>query len=421
MQNDTYCFVSRKTTTMNKFVLRAIFDRLLRCGLVQTNNSAIVDVAVTRININTHIYTWTLLPTRPGTDRYNDVENRTREEETRDFETLSLRNAKRTHISSANEIEDTNLSPTLPRSYDGTMMISQMISSFMKDVQQNNLNAKHSAFRTKYTNDESDDSKLYIGLNRSCAQRKIVEVCLAVETNESERFVFDAFGTKCRIVQLVPLARSGISLRVMYILTTRQQLVNFLERFERSFGTLPSLLFVSCKNFVYDSIRNVSRSTAKRKTVKRDRENVSDGNSNERRECANEDERLAIRSFVSNFLTYHLYHDCDKTLDARRLGINFDKHCFLTFVLALVNARLLTNRVNDASVSTHSNIALNTQSLGKGTNDAGYQIFAENSLYHLNKVQDDSTFRTHGHLVNRFLGKCSRVGINSVSFSIRLI
>lgn len=82
-----------------------------------------------------------------------------------------------------------NVAPAKRSRFDDTSVLMRLISVIMQDIQQRNLNAKHSAIGSSEKSKFSDASEsLYIGLNRSCSQRKTVEVCCAVRTNLVNEF-----------------------------------------------------------------------------------------------------------------------------------------------------------------------------------------------------------------------------------------
>lgn len=94
----------------------------------------------------------------------------------------------------------------------------------------------------------------------------------------------------------------------------------------------------------------------------------------------------------------------------------------MIFLAAVVNAELLRVGYDE---NRNANLALNIQSLGKAYDDVGLHVFAKNSIQQMRKAVDEThkqsrTFRTDGLLVNRYLGRVSRIGINTVTLTARL-
>lgn len=92
----------------------------------------------------------------------------------------------------------------------------------------------------------------------------------------------------------------------------------------------------------------------------------------------------------------------------------------IIFSAAAVNAELLRVGYDE---NRNSNLAMNVQSLGKAYDNVGLHIFAENSIQQMRKAVDETknrrlrTFRKDGLLVNRYLGRVSRIGINAVTIT----
>lgn len=275
---------------------------------------------------------------------------------------------------------------------DGSNVLMRLISSVMKDVQQRCLNAKHSASKRPrlsidepQRNDESSTNvDLYIGLNKSCAQRRVFEVCCALTNDSSGTADIELLREDAELSRELGEFEN---LRLLYLVTTRKRFAITLRRL----SSLPRLVFCSAKNLVYAKEKN------------------GDG----------------LELYLCNFLLYHIFHECDRSFDARRLGESGGRMRTL-FLLGLVNAELL--RVDKRG---NANLALNMQSLGKAYDDPGFHLFSENSIQHVRKLfvrggkdydarcggDDDEnatrTLRTSGILVNRYLGTVSRIGVNS--------
>lgn len=298
--------------------------------------------------------------------------------------------------------------------FDDTSVLMRLISVVMQDVQQRNLNAKHSATAAGSASDKakfSDASEsLYIGLNRSCSQRKTIEVCCAVKMDLVEEFIDT-------------MQRSSISFRtlfesfqrtiVVYFVAERGDLVDALSRLSE----LPRLVFVSCKNLTYRCNGGCKLANS----------NSFDSSGSEASVVDSTGSNDHYFAYLANFILYHAFHESDRSFDERRFGARFRYTKTLLFVLATVNAELLRVSSSRAASSTKSeNLALNIQSLGKAYDDVGLHVFAENSIQQMRKALKDSdsantrSYATEGLLVDRYLGRVSRVGINAVEASVTL-
>lgn len=317
---------------------------------------------------------------------------------------------------------DRSLSDASSNSYvaDGSNALVRLISSVMRDVQQRNLNAKHSAVTNTATRDESlagnalaDERDMYIGLNKSCSQRKLVEICCAVRTGV--RYERDVATIRDESDESDSCREVGTfrDRKFLYVTTTRKQFVVTLSRLSRT----PELVFCSAKSMMYSK---------------------SQGSETVRR-----------ISYLCNFLAYHTFHECERTFDARRLGPGAERMLVLLFLLGAVNAELL--RVDRRG---NANLSLNMQSLGKAYDDVGFHIFSENSIRHIEQTLVDRRrysrrrrgttrdndksdvvardasetpsrvtcveLNTRSTLVDRYLGRVSRVGINSRTLTKRI-
>lgn len=265
-------------------------------------------------------------------------------------------------------------------SYDGCNVLMRLISSVMKNIQQRNLNAKHSASVDSHRDVGND---LYIGLNKSLnksAQRKIVEICCAVKRDNNETVDIAAL-RDCSISHLVLGTYENRTL--VYLTTTRKRFNACID----SLRSLPRMVFCSAKNLIF------LKATSMKKM-----------------------------SYLCNFLTYHTFHECDRSFDTRRLGSSRRDMIVLLLFLGVINAKLL--RVDKRR---NVNLALNMQSLGKAYDNPGFHIFSENSIQHVRKSFNDNDgvlsslkTQTDGNMINRFLGKVSRIGINARTLRGRL-
>lgn len=289
--------------------------------------------------------------------------------------------------------------------FDDTSVLMRLISVVMQDVQQRNLNAKHSAIGSSEKSKSSDASEsLYIGLNRSCSQRKTIEVCCTVRTDLVNEF---AEAMKRLAIPFRTLFEPFQRAIVIYFVAERSELVDALSRLSE----LPRLVFVSC-NLTY-------RCNGKCKLENSDRFDNSFSELSVDATGSNDH----YFGYLANFVLYHAFHESDRSFDERRFGVRFRYTKTLLFVLATVNAELL--RVSLLRASTkNENLALNIQSLGKAYDDVGLHVFAENSIQQMRKAIKDSdsestrSFVTEGLLVDRYLGRVSRVGINAVEASV---
>lgn len=286
-------------------------------------------------------------------------------------------------------LEERRRDPIATTSFDHTSTLMRLISIVMQDVQQRNLNAKHSAATTSatatsVTNDHPAingtncpiekslydhgeiPENVYIGLNRSCAQRKYLEICCKFY-NIQDALLFSANSMAMRVIARTP------HYVILYAIVTKRSLNTTMQKVKN----VPRLIFASCKNILYAHSKEL---------------------------------------YICNFLLYHSYHECNRTFDETQFGVRYKHSRLYLFLLALVNAELL--RVGRR---TSANLSLNMQSLGKAYNDVGFHIFAENSIQHMCKIQNDSIdIFTDGLLVNRHLGRVSKIGINSVRYSTNL-
>lgn len=306
------------------------------------------------------------------------------------------------------EYSEYSVAPAKRSRFDDTSVLMRLISVVMQDVQQRNLNAKHSAIGSSEKSKFSDASEsLYIGLNRSCSQRKTIEVCCAVTTDLVSEFVDTMQRLAIPFRTLFETFQRAI---VVYFVEERSELVDALSRLSE----LPRLVFVSCKNLTYRCNGG----------CKLENTNCFDSSFSELSadSTSSNDHYFA---YLANFVLYHAFHESDRSFDDRRFGARFRYTKTLLFVLATVNAELL--RVSSSRASTkNENLALNIQSLGKAYDDVGLHVFAENSIQQMRKAIKDSdkestrSFATEGLLVDRYLGRVSRVGINAVEASVTL-
>lgn len=418
--NNVVMFTTRKMLSVNRFIVEALVERYAKCHGI---NIAYNCLGLTRLNVNR--FAISLIAT------FDD---------------------KHVHANESSSRERFKL--------DGTALMLHMISSAMRSVQQTNLNAKHCSKTIAMLRDntqsnvntENNDTLnkgdicsvvRYIDLNRSCAQRRIIEICCVCESKSDAEFVANNVSS-CVLIQMLPSPIDATELYIMYVATDKQEWINILKYFVANGSNMPSLLFTSSKNQVYFHVKKYASESHYTSDL-----------------CD-----VALISYVSNFLMYYIFHTCDCTFDINRMGNSFVTRCGLAFLLSLVNTEMLrvsfgriasvsedddiglrkvkkrkihtserstakkpraneTNNTCNISATPRSlsssaiNISLNMQSLGKAFNDVGLQIFSENSVYFVKKVHGVSCY-TNGCLVNRYYGRCSNIGINAFSMTVRL-
>lgn len=281
--------------------------------------------------------------------------------------------------------EENTSNRALSGAHDGTSAIMRVISVVMQDIQQRNLNAKHlsgaderaSAPPNGVEHDAASSRRaslehgtlpanVYVGLHRGCSQRKMLELCCFVD-NTADAVTLSRSATACRLVFAHP--KAGV---VIYLLTSRGTLAETLRRVRR----LPRLVFTSWKNALFER---------------------------------------GLAAYVGNYMLYHTFHECARTFNERLFGARHRHMRALLFFLAIANYDMLRR-----SGKRNANLAMNAQSIGKAHNDAGMHVFSENSIHHVKRVKDTSSYSTQGLLVNRSLGRVSRVGINAFTASLRL-
>lgn len=139
---------------------------------------------------------------------------------------------------------------------------------------------------------------MYIGLNRSCSQRKFLELFCVLNRRTDERvFLRDA-----KI-----MSGASVTFRVLYHDNTHAMVYLVLERNKLTdvlsiVSELPRLVFASCKNQIYRG------------------NNVAD-NMDKIYDKATIDCKLA---YVVNFVLYHVFHENDRSFDEKRFGVRSD-------------------------------------------------------------------------------------------------
>lgn len=292
---------------------------------------------------------------------------------------------------------------------DGTLFMSQLISYVMQTQQQQNLNAKHvssyttvvtstnhestastitniedTASATTTTTNKDEISKIfeinnygghisentYVGLHRSCSQRKYVEILLVTSDYGQLNFIrHNCLGWRS-------VAKRNED-RYVYLTVDHKELDSFCCGYVTAVTrtTKPfRFLFVSLKN------------------------------------------KLAFDKnlYIVNFFYYHTFHECSQTL--RNNNSRTKPMATFIYIFAKLNYKLLKNRYNNNDKQLcSSSLSLNTQSLGKSENNVVYSMFSENSIHNIKKVDVTKEFEVDSAFLNRSLNVCSPIGINSIS------
>lgn len=281
--------------------------------------------------------------------------------------------------------------------YDHTNILMKLISTVMIDIQQRALNAKHVAHyeeEIKFTsikNNNKDNeldlnygyisSNIYIKLNKSCLQRKEIEICALYRKDHIKEYKKNFISSRLLFINS-DYNDNNIdkNLFCLYGITYKKNLIKMLDNFKENNISFPILIFSSLKNiiFLYDE-----------------------------------------NTYLINFFFYHMFHESNRSFELKQFGNNYKEMCSLIFFSGIINRRMLKESfINNKKGNL--NLSCNIQSLGKALNNPIFQIFSENSIPTLKKIKHKKSYNINSIILNRNCGLVSPIGINDVSISINL-
>lgn len=286
---------------------------------------------------------------------------------------------------SPNQLEDKKKTKNRKEGkYDNTSLLMKMISNLMMNVQQKSLNAKHMAANSSELKNEKFSQgiynfgeipeNIYISLNKSCFQRKLVEYC-GIFSGKCLEYIVNYADA----VRAIPYAKKENTEVVycLYVVTTKKKIQNYLQFLEERKVKFPVTVFISMKNFTFF---------------------------------------VDEKTYLINFMLYHIFHECNQSFDLRQLGNKWRDMVALFYILGIINRHMLKISKQN-SKKMNFNLAANSQSLGKSIENPAYQIFSENSIPTIMKVRQKTEVEVSGIFVNRSCGIVSPIGINDIKIT----